>query len=392
VGGKFRFALDRDRLQDASAEGNLRGESLDISWLTGQPVRIERMDVAAEGTTLRIREAAVNWAKQRATIRGEVKQGSGGPVVDAQIDSPGVDLDALLQARDSAKEPSAGKPGQSGLWPLPVTGQLAVRADFVQRGRYRVAPFAGTLTLQQQSAKIDLQQAQVCGISLPLSIEATPDGLVAAAQITARKQPLEQTAHCLTNHGVLITGDFDLTANITSRGKPGDFARNLEGSVTADVRDGRVMKFALLGNILSLSNIATLMKEGAPKLDAEGFPYRSVKIAGRFGKGRFLLDEGAFRSEAVGLAANGWISLAEPQSRLTVLVAPFSRLDQFARSVPIVGYVVGGTFTSVPVGVSGDIRDPLVVPLGPGAIGSEVLGIFERTLKLPVKLVTPAEK
>ena len=55
------------------------------------------------------------------------------------------------------------------------------------------------------------------------------------------------------------------------------------------------------------------------------------------------------------------------------------------------GYIVGGAFTSVPVGVSGDIRDPLVVPLGPGAITSEVLGIFERTLKLPGKLVAPLE-
>jgi len=57
------------------------------------------------------------------------------------------------------------------------------------------------------------------------------------------------------------------------------------------------------------------------------------------------------------------------------------------RGVPIVGYVMGGAITSVPVGVSGDIRDPLVVPLGPAAITSELLGIFERTLKLPGKLV-----
>ncbi|MGH8642752.1 MAG: hypothetical protein ACRET6_13650, partial [Burkholderiales bacterium] len=132
-------------------------------------------------------------------------------------------------------------------------------------------------------------------------------------------------------------------------------------------------------------------KDGAPRMDAKGFPYRSMRIAGRFEDGRFVLEEGAFHSDAVGLAANGWISLVEPQSRLTVLVAPFSRLDELVRGVPILGYVVGGVFTSVPVGVSGDIRDPLVVPLGPAAITSEVLGIFERTLKLPVKLIGPAE-
>ena len=65
--------------------------------------------------------------------------------------------------------------------------------------------------------------------------------------------------------------------------------------------------------------------------------------------------------------------------------------DRLVRDVPVLGYVIGGTFTSVPVGVSGDIRNPLVVPLGPLAVGSEVLGIFERTLKLPAKLIIPLE-
>jgi hypothetical protein len=191
---------------------------------------------------------------------------------------------------------------------------------------------------------------------------------------------------------VAITGEFDLKANLTSQGKVRDLARNMTGSVVADMRDGNVMKFALLGNILSMQNVSALFKGGGPKLDAKGFSYRNLRIAGRFDKGRFVVEEGAFHSDAVGLAANGWISLTEPQSRLTVLVAPFSRVDELVRKVPVFGYVVGGAFTSVPVGVSGDIRDPLVVPLGPTAIGSEILGIFERTLKLPVKLVAPAEK
>jgi hypothetical protein len=39
--------------------------------------------------------------------------------------------------------------------------------------------------------------------------------------------------------------------------------------------------------------------------------------------------------------------------------------------------------------VSGDIRDPLVVPLGPSAITSELTGIFERTLKVPSRLLAP---
>jgi len=39
--------------------------------------------------------------------------------------------------------------------------------------------------------------------------------------------------------------------------------------------------------------------------------------------------------------------------------------------------------------VHGDIRDPVIVPLGPRAITDQLLGIFERTLKLPGKLIVP---
>jgi hypothetical protein len=206
-------------------------------------------------------------------------------------------------------------------------------------------------------------------------------------QIAAEKQQLESTAHCLTERGVMMTGTFDLRADLRAKGRLRDLARNLEGTIRAESRDGKVMKFALLGNILSLQNIAAMLKEGGPRIGDEGFPYRSLAASGRFGAGRFALDEGVFQSAGVGLAATGWISVTDYQSRLSVLVAPFGRLDRFVRGVPVVGYVIGGAITSIPVGVSGDIRDPLVVPLGPAAITSELVGILERTVKLPGKLV-----
>jgi uncharacterized protein YhdP len=243
------------------------------------------------------------------------------------------------------------------------------------------------LVLEEQKASLELQQVRLCGISLPLTVEATSKGLAIAARISAQKQQLEQTARCLTERGVLISGEFDLRADLRTRGRLRELVPNLEGTVSAESRDGRVMKFALLGNILSLKGVSDLLKEGAPKADSAGFPYRSFSAAGRFAGGRFVIDQSAFDSSAVGLAANGWISLADYDSKLTVLVAPFARIDRVARKVPIIGYIAGGALTSIPVGVSGDIRDPLVVPLGPSAVTAELVGIFERTLKLPGELI-----
>ena len=390
--GDLRFSFDRKHPERVSADGRLKGEAIDLEWLLGRPVKIESVDLEAGGDSLRIHEAAVNWAGQRFRLRGEVKRGAGVPVIDAQLDSQGVVLDALLpsgveEREEKARRAPAEGRGPSRLWPLPVAGRIAVRSDFVQSGRYKVAPVAATFTLEERSARLDLQQAQLCGISLPLTVTATPEGVALEAHIAAQKQGLEETSRCLTERGVQITGNFDLKADLRARGRLRDFARNLEGTVSAESRDGRVMKFALLGNILSLKGISDMLKEGAPKADSEGFPYRSFSAAGRFEAGRFIIDESAFDSSAVGLAATGWISIVDYQSKLSVLVAPFTRVDRLARKVPIVGYIMGGAFTSIPVGVSGDIRDPLVVPLGPGAVTSELLGIFERTLKLPAELL-----
>jgi uncharacterized protein involved in outer membrane biogenesis len=401
VTGKLRFNFDRDRPGRGTAEGDLKGEALDLSQFLGRPVKIDRIDLAADNTTLRVREASVNWAGQRATLRGEIRRSAGGAVIDAQLDSPGVVVDAIFPPEDKAagekapaaegRPPPAGKGGLSRLWPLPVTGRVAVRSDSLQYGRHKLAPVVAALVLEDRRAQLDLKEAQLCGISLPLTIEATPQGFSASARLTAQKQSLEQTARCLSDEQVQITGDFDLKADIRTRGKPNELARNLEGTIGAEMRDGKVMKFALLRNILSVQNISALLKEGEPKLDQAGLPYRKITVNGSFQAGRFVVEEAAFRSNSIGLAATGWISILDYQSRLSVLFAPLGRLDQLVRKVPIVGYVLGGALTSVPVGVSGDIRDPLVVPLGPSAVTSELAGIFERTLKLPLKLLPQKE-
>lgn len=397
VAGDLRFTIDLDRPERMTAEGHLKGESLDLASLIGQPLRIERIDLATDDIALHVREATVNWAGQRVTLRGDLKRSERGPVIDAQLESPGINIDALLPAEEKIaaevpSKPAAGGTGAArGIWPLPVTGRFAVRADSVQRGRHKVAPVAATLVLEENRAHLDLERAQLCGISLPLMLEATPQGYSATVRVAAQKQELEQSAHCLSGEGVLISGLYDLRADLSTQGKLTELLKNLKGTVRADASNGKVMKFALLGNILSMASVSSLMKPDGPKLDDQGFPYRALTVAGHFENGSFIVEEGSFQSDALGLAANGWISVIDFSSRLTVLIAPFSRLDQLVRKVPLVGYIVGGTFTSVPVGVSGDIRNPLVVPLGPRAVGSEVLGIFERTLKLPAKLVTPLD-
>ena len=378
--GKIQLTVDRAQPRRTLADGRLRVEALDLSWLAGKRAIVERMDLTAEATGARIVEARFDWDEQVFDLKGEAKRTEQGPVIDARLDSAGVDLERLLP------EPSAKKDEgeKSNVWPLPVTGRIEMHSGFVQYKDYKVAPFEGRLLLERERARLEVQQARMCGVSFPMELEAVPEKVTAAAHISMRDEPFDRAIQCLTKDTVQITGNVDLTAELKTEGRRPNLARNLTGTLQAEMRKGNVKKFALLGNILSVRNIASVTK-----MEQSGFPYRSMTAKGHFKDGNFVLEEGFFDSSAVRLAANGTVALQGPDTRLTVLVGLFTNVDRVTGAIPIVGYVFGGSMTAIPVSVTGDIRDPLVVPLGPRAITDSLLGIFERTLKLPGRLTVP---
>jgi uncharacterized protein involved in outer membrane biogenesis len=385
--GDLQVRFDRDHPAQASARGRLSAQRIQLGALLPYPVTVERAELEVDGRTLRVRELTMSQAGQRATLRGDVSQQASGLAVQAEVDSPGIDVDTLLPTSattDGTLEPARNK---GALWPLPLSGNIAVHAGFVQYQGRRIQSLRATLALQPRRAQIRVAHAALCGIDFPLSFAATPEHMEFAVRLQAKDQELETVAHCLTRRGILISGRFDLTAELQARGTRDQLLGDLKGPIDLAARNGEIRKFALVGNVLSLTDVAGLL-ERKVQLDRDGFRYRGIAARGRIGAGRFTLEQGSLDSEALGLAATGHIEF-DFQSKLTMLVAPFGNVDRIVRGIPIVGYVVGGVFTSIPVGVSGDIRDPRVVPLGPEAVSGELLGIFERTLKLPARLITP---
>jgi hypothetical protein len=393
--GEFSATVDRDLRGRSTAHGRLTGQVLHLDALLGRPLRIPRIDLDADGDLVRIKEATIEYAQQRATLRGEVRNSPSGPRIDAEIDTPGIVIDALLPSPESdatAPVPSMQKksPAALDIWPLAAEGQVRLRAGFLEYQRYRVEPVTATLTLEAERVRLDATQARLCGIAFPFTAELTPQDVGVSARIEAKGQQLAATVQCLSDQKVLLTGTFDLTAMLHTRGKRDELMQNLQGTVDAHARDGKVMKFGLLGNILSVKSVSSVLK-GKVKLGDQGFDYRSITLRGKIADGQFQVQESAFDSPALGLAATGSVRLKDWDAKLTVLVAPFSRIDQLTRKIPIIGYILGGALTSIAVGVTGDIRNPAVVPLDPRAITSELVGIFQRTLNLPSKLLEPLQ-
>ena len=398
--GDFHLTLDREMRGRTYGEGTLNGEHISLFRLLGVPAWINRISLRGDGKTLYVEDATFEYAKQKVTLHGSLYRGANGPVITAEIDTPGVIVDALLPQKNDkevvAEEPTEARgwevPEALEIWPLPLEGKVTLRAGFLEYSGYRVEPVAGTLQVQPERIELTLTQAKLCGVAFPFRLELNPQGAIAAAQLSAKDQQIEQTAKCLSEQRLVITGKADMNADLRTRGKTSELLRNLEGSVQFRARKGKVMKFALIGNILSIKSITSVLK-GKVSLGAEGFDYKKMGLRGTITKGVLNVDEAAFDSNAVGLAATGTIDLATRDTNMTVLVAPFTTWDRLVRAIPVFGYIIGGTLSSIPVKVTGDVRDPTVIPLDPRAITGELVGIFQRTLDLPKKLIdslTPA--
>jgi uncharacterized protein involved in outer membrane biogenesis len=377
--GELRVTIDRAQPSRTAGEGSLRVEALDLSWLLGRKAFIERAEVASTAEGLRVPSARFSVEDQLFELSGEGRRTPQGPVVDARIESPGVVLNRLLPP---AAERKTAAEAESTLWPLPVSGRIEVKSAFVQFDQHRIEPLAGTVRLEPRRARFEVQAARACGVSFPAELEATPEDLSATVRLSMKDEPLEEAMRCLTGGTVEISGKADLVAELKTHGRRPNLVRNLTGTAQASLREGRVKRFALLGNILSFRDITSMHR-----MRDEGFPYRSMTARGRFEGGEFRVDEAFFDSDAARLAAHGRVDLLGADSQLTVLVGLLTTVDRIAEAVPIIGDIFGGSMTALPMGVRGDIRDPSVVPLGPRAVSDQLLGIFERTLKLPGKLL-----
>jgi hypothetical protein len=243
----MRFTVDRERPRRSTADGSLQANGIDLSWLIGKPVELEHIDLSADGSKLRIREAVVNWAEQIATIRGEVNYTEDGPHIDAQLDSPGVVLDALLPPSPvrAIKERDCSTQFQAERDRRPWASVAA--AD--HRSRCRALGFRSVRALSRRTGIRDAdsssgaraiglaRRAALRALAIRLSISATPGNLTCLCASTRTSKDLETAARCLSEERSAADGEFDLRADLSTSGQRSDWMRNLRGPVQLEARE-----------------------------------------------------------------------------------------------------------------------------------------------------------
>jgi hypothetical protein len=382
--GDFRAVVDLADPRRSNATGALAGERIDVLERWDIPVAIDRIRLDVAGDLLRIHDSAIAVAGERLDVTGAVTRHPRTFGLDLRVVADAVDGERLLRAF-----PAGGAKTGSGAWNLPVDGRVAVDAKSVAYGKRVFSPVSAIVTLAPERIVADVKEAGLCGLSLPLNAVLVPGNATLDGRIEVRAKPVGATVACLTGDEIALTGTFDLDATVAASGPPDALARAARGSFRFTARDGEIFRAPAFARMLSLGAVASLLRARPSDLMAEGLDYSELVVAGTLDAGRVNVTTGTMNAEALGLAMTGEIDFPGERVAMRGVIAPFNRVQSAMQHVPLIGSIFGARVVGIPVSVTGDLRDPRVVPLGPAAVGQSVVNLLGAVVRMPVDLLDP---
>ncbi|RJR40714.1 MAG: hypothetical protein C4576_19975 [Desulfobacteraceae bacterium] len=396
IRGDFTARIVKNNPEQSRVRGDIQAGGFAFQGGLSSPVIVNSLSLKAADEQLNVRKAELAWRGTEAEIQGTLALAQNGVQVDLTVSSEGFRWEKVERIiehekkREESRKKSGQPPGkgESFFERVPVNGKVHVKAAYFEYGELRWEPFAFDLILKGKRIEVKMTEGRLCGIRTDATVKVSPAPLEFEAEGRARDKELRQTLSCFLDTKV-VSGEFDFTGEVEARGDSEDLLRNLHGQFKVDAGEGRIYRFGLLAKILSVVNITEIFKGRLPDLAGEGFGYRSARFTGRIRSGMLEMEEAYIDGKSMGLAFKGGIDLAAKKMDITVLVTPLKTVDTIIENIPILGNILGDNFIAVPVQVKGDISDPSVIPVPPSAVGAGLLGILERTLKLPGKLIQP---
>ena len=255
--------------------------------------------------------------------------------------------------------------------------------------QYTWNPVQANISFDHDCISVEVTDANLCGISCPGVLKVTPQDISLDFQLLSHNQELGTTIKCFGGQKGIITGKFDLEAQVMARGASEELGKLIQGDFEITARDGKYNRLGLLSKILSFLNPTETFRGKLPGLTKEGFPYKSIAVNGQIQNGILMIDEYALDAPSMGVTGHGTVDTFAKELDIEVLVSPFNTADFVVKKIPIIRGLLGGTLVSIPIKVTGDIENPKISYLSPSAVSKKLLNTTKKVLKTPVKIIKP---
>ena len=391
IKGDFKAHILLGQLNHSTFKGILEGENLSFSWIQKIPLNINNISLRADNKSVRVDPLILTWAGNHLSVNGDIDISENGFFFDLDMSAGGLDWDSIgktLAIWNKEKDKSAGE--EKPFWDIPVNGTLRLGAESFTFDQYIWNPVQADITFDPECISVDVADAKICGISCPGVLKITPQDISLDFELLCHNQELETVIKYLGDKKNLITGKFDLEAQVMARGRSEELIKSLSGNFGSIIKNGRISRFGLMTKILSFLNLTETFKGKLPGLTKKGFPYKSITVNGELQNGVLMINEYVMDATSMGVTSHGTYDLTENKVDLKVLVSPFKTVDFVVKKTPIINGLLGGTLVSIPVKVKGNIENPKISYLSPKSVGKKLLNTTKRTLKAPIKIIKPA--
>ncbi|MBW2063408.1 MAG: AsmA-like C-terminal domain-containing protein [Deltaproteobacteria bacterium] len=394
VKGDFQTTVLLDQPMKSAATGSLEGKDIFLPLAVikaAPPISIENFSLAAKNKRVNVRSAALTLGDNHLTLKGSLDFSRHPLIIDMDLSSEGLKWDEVERIFPG-KPKKEGKPTRGGAeksWALPVNGLLRFNAKYFQYKEFTWRPLRVDVSFNPQHISAEVIEGDLCGVSTPGVLRITPGGLSVEFALASKNEELDASSKCLSNRDIHMTGVFDFTGKIAGQGKTDQLMNSLAGDFEMLARDGRIYRHVPLARVLAYLNVIDLFAGRVPDMSKEGFPYESITIRAKLRNGRLEMKEAIIDSVSMKMVAKGHLDLINRKMDLALLISPLKTVDAIIEKIPIIRRILEGTLVSIPVRVSGDLGDPMVIPLSPTAVGSEIVGIMKRTLKTPMTMIDP---
>jgi hypothetical protein len=394
ITGDITGILDFGHPEKSIIKGQLEGHDIVVPDTLLGTVLIPHIVLEGLEDTLSIQRLAFVLDQQYFLAEGQAFFKGEQARLKMSLSSHDMDLALLKQRFDSVMKARGADAGARGR-PFDLAADIDIHVNRLSYQQFVWESMHATLTLKEGTAEMTVREASLCGISTMGSLRWTPETMSIELLPQAENQTLQYAEGCLIGGDSTerIEGTYAIDGRLTTHGTDAEaLTRNLQGMVHFDAENGRVFNAGEVGlftNLLSFLHVNNLIKRDLPNLSERDYQFNRIRLDLRFQGGRAELQEAEIDSHGLNMVGEGDIDLLNRQLNLSVLVSPLTTLDSIIRYIPLVGNILKGTLVAIPVGVRGPLANPRVTPLSPKAVGQRLLGIMERTLKTPFRLIEP---
>jgi hypothetical protein len=188
----------------------------------------------------------------------------------------------------------------------------------------------------------------------------------------------------------LVTGK--LSGQVQLQGPAGpDLLSTGTGQADLHIKDGVLRKFSFLSKVFSLLNVSQLFTLHLPDMASQGMPFTSLDGSFDLRQGRLTTEDLAVASNAMNLSLVGSVDLRQDRLDLLMGVKPFGTVDKIVSKIPVAGWILTGenkALITAHFRIQGSSEAPEVNAIPITSVSEKVLGIFQRVLGLPGKVVS----